>query len=491
MLLVAQLVQIANAQHDRERRAAAPGEEDRGWAYRSLAEEIAGVLGCSRRTAQARMGDAVQLVNDYPETLARMQAGEVTGAQARVILRHGETLDQDARGMYEGRVLARLAEASMNTARLAAACEKIAEDLHPVPLSERFATAHARRRVVFECDRDGMGWLHAYLPALVGHAALERIRALASELKTADTDHTATATAPAAPAAASGAAFGIASPAHAPAAPHAAAAMHESDARAAPDAPDARTAAQRQADVLADLLLAGAPTAGPDGVPTGLSSIRAHVQITIPARPLLDTVAARHNADAGTDTLPDLGTPSAATGLAAASADDPSPARAPASPRGAPPEPSSPDGAWLCGHGAIPIVQALDLTANAPGWERLFHDADTGALLTVDHRLPTTAQRRYLTARDEHCRFPGCRTPIRTRTTDADHTRDHRHGGPTCICNLAYLCESHHTLKHHSAWTVRQKPGGVLQWTSPTGRTYTDIPAPAIRFTPDGDPPPF
>ncbi|MGW9111788.1 hypothetical protein ACWGPF_01010, partial [Microbacterium sp. NPDC055683] len=320
--------------------------------------------------------------------------------------------------------------------------------------------------------RDGMGWLHAYLPALVGHAALERLRALASELKTADTDHTATATAPAAPASASGAAFGIASPA----APHAPAAMHESDARTAPDAPDApdaRTAAQRQADVLADLLLAGAPTTGPDGVPTGLSGIRAHVQITIPARPLLDTVAARHNADAATGTLPDLGTP-------------PAPA-----PRGAPPARSSPDGAWLCGHGTIPIVQALDLAANAPGWERLFHDADTGALLTVDHRLPTTAQRRYLTARDEHCRFPGCRTPIRTRTTDTDHTRDHHHGGPTCICNLAYLCESHHTLKHHSAWTVHQKPGGILHWTSPTGRTYTDIPAPTLRFTPDGDPPPF
>ncbi|MGW9114896.1 DUF222 domain-containing protein, partial [Microbacterium sp. NPDC055683] len=309
--------------------------------------------------------------------------------------------------------------------------------------------------------RDGMGWLHAYLPALVGHAALERLRALASELKTPDTDHTTTAPgdATAAPASASGAAFGI-----------------TPDTTDAPDTPpvrDARTAAQRQADVLADLLLAGAPTAGPDGIPTGLSSIRAHVQITIPARPLLDTVTTRHNADAGTDTLPGLAVPPASP------------------PRGAPPAPSSPDGAWLCGHGTIPIVHALDLAANAPGWERLFHDADTGALLTVDHRLPTTAQRRYLKARDEHCRFPGCRTPIRTRTTDTDHTHDHHHGGPTCICNLAYLCESHHTLKHHSAWTVHQKPGGILHWTSPTGRTYTDTPAPTIRFTPDGDPPPY
>ncbi|MDI6944119.1 HNH endonuclease signature motif containing protein [Microbacterium barkeri] len=124
-------------------------------------------------------------------------------------------------------------------------------------------------------------------------------------------------------------------------------------------------------------------------------------------------------------------------------------------------------------------------------WERLFVDADTGALLTVDLRFPNAAQRRYLRARDEHCRFPGCRRPIRKRLSDADHTIDHCLGGPTCVCNLAYLCEYHHTLKHHSAWTVVQRPGGVLEWTSPTGRTCTDVPLPVVRFIHDGDPPPF
>jgi len=31
-------------------------------------------------------------------------------------------------------------------------------------------------------------------------------------------------------------------------------------------------------------------------------------------------------------------------------------------------------------------------------------------------------------------------------------------------------------LKHHSPWHVQQRAGGVLEWTSPTGRTYIDEP---------------
>ncbi|WP_345437954.1 HNH endonuclease [Microbacterium gilvum] len=485
VLLIAHLVQVACVQYDRELRAARPGEEDRGWAFRSLAEEIAGVLGCSRQTAQAKMGDSVALVNDYPGTLTGMQAGHVSAAQARVILRHGDTLDHDARGVYEERVLARLAEGPMNTARLGAVCEKIAEDVNPETLQERHEAAHARRRVSFQRDRDGMGWLHAYLPALVGEAAIERIRTLAAELATT------TGTAAAGEAAPRGAAFGLA-----PMAATSAAAPEPASIEAVRDE---RTAAQRQADVLADLLLAGAPTAGPDGIPTGLAGIRASVQITIPAHAF--TCATRTRADeegtatgtrtgeaAGHDVIPGLGD---TAWTAAHTENGPHPPPGVHTGTGTRLGTRAPDGAWLCGHGVIPIVQAVGLAARAPVWERLFHDADTGALLTADQRFPTAAQRRYLKARDEHCRFPGCRSPIRTRTSDADHTRDHHHGGPTCICNLAYLCEGHHTLKHHSAWTVHQKPGGILEWTSPVGRTYSDRPAPAIRFTPDTDPPPF
>ncbi len=110
-------------------------------------------------------------------------------------------------------------------------------------------------------------------------------------------------------------------------------------------------------------------------------------------------------------------------------------------------------------------------------------------VLAVDRYRPAEQQRRYLEARDRHCRFPGCRVPV--RRCDLDHTHDAADGGPTEVGNLAHLCKRHHTLKHETAWTVRQTRDGTLEWTSPTGRRHRDEPSPRVTFTPDGDPPPF
>lgn len=42
-------------------------------------------------------------------------------------------------------------------------------------------------------------------------------------------------------------------------------------------------------------------------------------------------------------------------------------------------------------------------------------------------------------------------------------------------------------LKHASAWTVVQRPGGILEWTSPTGKVHADIPISTVMFKPDPD----
>ncbi|GAA3629615.1 hypothetical protein GCM10022200_10390 [Microbacterium awajiense] len=68
------------------------------------------------------------------------------------------------------------------------------------------------------------------------------------------------------------------------------------------------------------------------------------------------------------------------------------------------------------------------------------------------------------------------------------------HGGTTTEANLAPLCKGNHTVKHHGNWTVRQQPGGILEWTSPTGRIYTVHPERRTpTFTPvtNGTDPPF
>ena len=65
---------------------------------------------------------------------------------------------------------------------------------------------------------------------------------------------------------------------------------------------------------------------------------------------------------------------------------------------------------------------------------------------------------------------------------DIDHTIDAAKGGETSRHNNAHLCRRHHVLKHATPWRVRQLPRGILEWTSPTGRIYTDHP-PAIGDT--------
>ncbi|MGU3644602.1 DUF222 domain-containing protein [Microbacterium sp. C23T] len=193
---------------------------------------------------------------------------------------------------------------------------------------------------------------------------------------------------------------------------------------------DERTMDQLRVDIFTDTLL----TAGPEDcvAGTGLDAIRATVQVTIPVLTM--------------------------TGASA--------------------EP-----VLLAGYGPIDTDTARVLAARATGWERVMTSPVTGSVLAVDRYRPGPALNRFLAARDEHCRFPGCRRPV--WRCDIDHTIPAAEGGPTHHANLAHLCRGHHTLKGVTAWTVEQISPGVMVWTSPTGRRHTDRPEPVVRFTSD------
>ncbi|RKS93070.1 uncharacterized protein DUF222 [Microbacterium sp. AG790] len=200
-------------------------------------------------------------------------------------------------------------------------------------------------------------------------------------------------------------------------------------------APDTRRVDQVRVDVALDLLLYGHATAEASSESIAAAdAIRARIQVTIPAMSLL--------------------------GAADAAAD-------------------------LTGYGPIDPDLARQLAGTAAGWDRLFTSPTTGAVLAIDRYRPSRDQLRMLRARDEHCRFPGCRQPL--PRCDVDHTVAREHDGPTAVTNLAHLCRRHHTLKHHSAWRVRQRADGTLEWTSPTGRVHDDRPARTLVF----EPPPF
>ena len=136
--------------------------------------------------------------------------------------------------------------------------------------------------------------------------------------------------------------------------------------------------------------------------------------------------------------------------------------------------------AELTGAGPIPCESARHLAGSAHAWERVTVDAHSGSVIAVDRYRPSEAMRRHLTARDQHCRFPGCRVPV--SRCDLDHTIDAALGGATSTDNLAHLCRGHHVLKHNSEWQVRQRGDGDLLWTSPSGIRVLDRPPSRVRF---------
>ncbi len=212
------------------------------------------------------------------------------------------------------------------------------------------------------------------------------------------------------------------------------------DAEPSADRPDPRTMDQLRADLFCDMLLTGAPSAY--GTDNALAAIKARVQVTIPTLAL-----------AGESAEPAL----------------------------------------LAGYGPIEADLARRLAGLAPGWDRVFFDVCTGEPLSVDRYRPSAAIKRFLAARDERCRAPGCNRPV--YRCDADHTIAASEGGCTCDANLANFCRRHHICKHHTAWRVQQLGHGVIEWIGPTGRRYRDRPPAMVRFVPtiatDTDPPPF
>jgi hypothetical protein len=88
---------------------------------------------------------------------------------------------------------------------------------------------------------------------------------------------------------------------------------------------------------------------------------------------------------------------------------------------------------------------------------------------------PTVAQRRWVRARDQRCRHPGCRN--RVGRADLDHVASRADGGVTDCANLCCLCRRHHRLKTHAqGWVFRLHPDGDLLVTTPSGVTRISRP---------------
>jgi hypothetical protein len=393
-------------------------------ALRAIAAELAGVLRSSDRSVQRQINDAGILVDGFPATLEAWEAGTITRAHVQLITELGLPLPVEARAEFEQLALIRCEDETAG--RLRSELSILAERLHPRTLTERHREACEERRIRTFVVGDGMSGLTIIAPTLHVEAIYDRLTQQAA----ATVDARGLARERVQAREASGTAP---------------AAMAADDLSSSTDevdqddivASDDRTVDQLRVDILTDMLLTAQPGADPtrtDDGPGTLGAIRAKVQVVVPALTLMG--ADEHPAD-------------------------------------------------LVGRSPIDAETARLLAAAvSDAWDRLITDPVTGVVLHTDSRFASDPMRRFLNARDRHCRFPGCRVPaIRC---EIDHTIDHHLGGPTDVGNCEGLCQRHHSMKQFTAWKVRQLGGGILEWTSPLGTNYTDTPpAPTVHFVPD------
>jgi hypothetical protein len=439
--LLADAVDLALARDDALRREGRRRGAD--LPMREISAELAAAMRLSDRAVQQRMGDAAVLGTRFPATLAAWADGRVDAGHVSAVLDAGSAIDDDeTRARFETLALGIAQHES--PARTRAHLRAVAAQLDPEAAARRHRRAHDERAVrVVDLD-DSLARVIADVPPVLAHAILDRLTEMARDVR--DAELACAAESASTDAAAGGSPEAIGSRAPGGASGEAgdpsgdgSTARFTTGPSAVADGGDpalegerwaaVRTLDQIRADVFADLLLAGSPTAHGEG--DALSAVVARVQVTVPVLSLM-----------GLDAGPAL----------------------------------------LAGVGPIDIDTARRLAARAPGWDRVLTHPHTGMVLAVDRYRPSSDLRRFLAARDEHCRFPGCRRPA--RRSEIDHTVDAALGGETCESNLAHLCTRHHTLKHATAWTVRRLEPGVLEWSSPTGRKYPDRPPGVVRFVP-------
>jgi len=402
-------------------------------AMREIASEVAAMKHLSDRTVQTHIGRALQLVDDYPTVVDAWEAGALTRAHVRVVTDAGAALPEDRVPEFDA-LAARLA-AELSPGRLRSRLAALAEKLNPTTLTERHQRGRETRCVRVVPGVDGMSDLIATLPTVLAVGIYDRLtlqsRALIDARESGGLRGMSGA-----------AAAGL--PAGSAADPTA---VPSSGLAAAASALDERTTDQLRADILADLLLAAAPVADPtrsgDG-PGVLGAIRARVQVVVPALSMLR------------------------------------------------PDDENLDPAELVGHGPIDAETARSLAASTTvPWDRVITHPISGCVLFTDTYQRSSAIDRHLRARDRRCRWPGCAVPA--VRCEVDHTIDWASGGTTRVDNLAHLCQRHHSQKQFTRWKVTQRAGGILEWTSPSGRVYADEPlpyAPAVRFLPDDPSPP-
>ncbi|MCM3781086.1 HNH endonuclease signature motif containing protein [Microbacterium hydrocarbonoxydans] len=424
--------------------------------YRSMLSEYSAAAHLPHGTVEHSFTDARTLSRDLPATRAAFRAGDITVGHVREIVRASAVVAEAVRNgrvdaetltLYETAVLV-IAEKE-TAARTRAHARQVAAALAGETVVERHRRAESERCVSVRSVDDGLALLTAVLPEWLAVAIADRLTRMAREVVRGRADAAPTLPpvedrgdeitvddlAPDDPRRDSSAAGTVIFGEDGTFTVDPLAGLV--DPLTDPSSPDiehlpadGRTLDQIRADLFADLLLVSVPSAE---LGSGLDAVQPRIQVTVAASTLI-----------GADDRP----------------------------------------AELDGHGPLDPGIARALAGRNTGWSRLFLDP-AGQVVQTDTYTPTEAMRRHLRARDQHCRFPGCRMPV--HRCEIDHNHDHALGGRTRLDNLSHFCTTHHSLKHPDVdprhrWTARQLPDGCVTWESPLGRSYVDPPRRRVMF---------
>ncbi|WP_146078017.1 HNH endonuclease signature motif containing protein [Pseudoclavibacter sp. AY1F1] len=416
---------------------------------RSIADEVALVVKVTSGVAQGQLALALKTHDDFPALVVALDENVATPAQVHKLVEVGFKVNHDdpaeqaeRRALFVDVMLERIRQEPLPPRALQKAAERVAEELTGESIDQRHARARRQRRTSVEDLGDGMSILRVTTDSFVAHAIHDRVRKQALAIikarpKPGAVLHGGSEAADETVSPGTRSAFGAAVDA---AVDDTRATDEADDGRAtglaaeaveAVEELDERSLNEVMSDVVADMLLTSDPMGN-----SAAAGIQANVQLSIPI-----TTALTKTPKAG---------------------------QAPA---------------LLDGMTPMPIEDAKRLAATAPAFIRVLTHPITGAVQAVDSYKPTAAMRAFLHARDVHCRFIGCRQPA--VNCELDHTEDYQYGGKTAIWNLSDFCKNHHIVKHHTAWKVRQLGGGILEWTTPSGKIYISRPEPhGVIFRP-------
>jgi hypothetical protein len=402
------------------------------YAHQSVVLEVSCAIRAPEVSTASLVHDAQVLVDHHPATLAALTDGSISYAHVGAVLENTTLLEPDDCRALEVALVDRAKDTTVAALRRFARRER--ERTHPRPLIERHGERLAERHVEIEPARDGMMWLHQYLPAVQAAAIYNRVTDIAASFQGLDEERTL------AQLRADVLSALLLDDGTSSSAWESARSLGSADSTIAGAGAgagvDAGAGAGAAADGSADL---HARTNGPRPRPRpegpSLRGIRATVAVTVPVMTLLGV--------------------------------------------------SEEDG-HLAGYGPIDAETARELAARAPSFRRLLTHPESGVVLSVgreSYRVPADL-RAWLRIRDETCRFPGCNR--RSEGCDVDHIAPWQTGGETDHRNLIHLCRHHHRIKHETAWSVSASDSGSADvfaspddviWTSPSGRTYVDHPA--------------